>query len=187
MLFIIPGVLLACWLFASQAIYINEGLTGYHALQKSKAYTKGRVLAIFGRMLLLGLLLMIVSFVMNLIPVLNIVGGLISQFIFSSLFVIFSYYLYLDLKSSRTNAEVKPTDSTKSLKILTILGILLPIIGAAAMIAISIPLAKNQAKFKTTPDYQDLYDQLNSNDPAREYLTPELQEQILDISPEPIY
>ncbi|MGI6103261.1 MAG: hypothetical protein ACOYBJ_01400 [Patescibacteria group bacterium] len=60
-LFIIPGVLVAVWYSLSIYVYFAERTGVFEAMSRSKAYVTGYWWAVFGRNLLLGLVVMLVA------------------------------------------------------------------------------------------------------------------------------
>lgn len=108
LLFIIPGVIMGIYYSMSIWVYIYEGLTGGKALKRSKELVKGYWLWIFSRYAILYVLFYLISFIIDQIgkfghieSVSNIIGFLFS-ILFGPLAVIYSCFLYWDLRASKS-------------------------------------------------------------------------------------
>jgi hypothetical protein len=64
-LLIIPGIILSIYLYLAQYVYIQEGQKGLSALLRSRDLVKDNWMAIFGRVLLLGLMILLAAFVIG--------------------------------------------------------------------------------------------------------------------------
>ncbi|MFT7645171.1 MAG: hypothetical protein ACI9BF_000845 [Candidatus Paceibacteria bacterium] len=74
LLFIIPGIILSFYLYFAQYVFVKEGVRGIPALLRSRDLVKGNVLALAGRVIVLGLILFVIF----------IVSGVISGLVFSA-------------------------------------------------------------------------------------------------------
>lgn len=98
LLLIVPGIVFSIWFFFCQYILADEGVGGLRALERSRQLVRGHWWAIFGRCLLLFLVMLTVSMLTARLPVI----GAPLNFAFSLLLIPFSlsyyYQLYKDLQ-----------------------------------------------------------------------------------------
>ncbi|MEJ2324834.1 MAG: hypothetical protein P8Y77_08620 [Nitrospirota bacterium] len=87
MLFVLPGLAMLVWFFASQFIIFEEGERGMDAVLKSRAYVRGFGWDVFLRLLVITVLALLAS----LVPV---VGSLL----FTPFMVLFMVHIYKDLR-----------------------------------------------------------------------------------------
>ncbi len=90
-LFIVPGIIFSIWFAFSSYILISEGQKGRRALSESKELAKSYWWAIFGRFILLTLLIAVISWS-------PIVGDIVSLFFGVPFATIYAYLMYEDLK-----------------------------------------------------------------------------------------
>lgn len=95
-LFIIPGIIFSVWFSFAHLIAILENENGIESMKKSKALVKGNFWPILGRFILIGVIAVVISMVIQLIPVL---GGILVAFI-SPLFILYQVLLYRNLRLS---------------------------------------------------------------------------------------
>jgi hypothetical protein len=60
LLFIIPGIILSFYLYSAQYVFAKEGVRGIPALLRSRDLVKGNVLALSGRVIVLGLIIFVI-------------------------------------------------------------------------------------------------------------------------------
>lgn len=94
-LFIIPGIIFAVWFLFSRYILIFEDKKGISALKESRRLVQGNWWGVFGRLLIIGILASIISY----IPFL---GSLINMFFIVPFVAIYNYLIYKDLKRIQT-------------------------------------------------------------------------------------
>lgn len=119
MLLVIPGILFLVWFAFVYYILVLEGIKGIDAMKASKAYVKGYWWPIFGRMVLLMVLLVLVSKVLGMLADLIFGGGKpLIEIIESALGVVlvpfsiaYMYLLYTDIKEIKTDS---PRDSDEN-------------------------------------------------------------------------
>ncbi|NOY13037.1 MAG: hypothetical protein GXP51_04950 [Deltaproteobacteria bacterium] len=108
LLLIIPGVIFIVWFSFCQFILAEEGISGRAALEKSRQLVEGYWWQIFGRFLLLLLIILAISTLTARLPVigtlLNVTGSLL--LIPFSLF--YCFLLYQDLKRCRQPSAPAP-------------------------------------------------------------------------------
>jgi len=93
-LFIIPGIVFAIWYLFAIYVFADKGTRGWSALKKSKQLVQGRWWPIFGRVVLLFVLIMICSIALSrLLPILSIVFS----FLFGLFFLCYYFNLYKNL------------------------------------------------------------------------------------------
>lgn len=109
-LLIIPGIIVAVWLSFAMYIVVAENKTGMNALKASKSYVEGYWWPIFGRILLVGLVVAIISSVIGSIAIGlfgQTIGSLINSvvsLIITPFAVLYQYNLYLDVKRAKGGA-----------------------------------------------------------------------------------
>ena len=145
MLFAIPGIIFAVWFIFPIYIYVNEGDHGFQALMKSREYVRNYWWPVFGRVLVLLLIIaaifiafMILSVVLTLTmkdntdmagAIIQIIQS-IGQLLIYPFMMVFYVKLYLALKTIKGQV-VLGAESEKDKKlvtILTVLGFVAPII-----------------------------------------------------------
>jgi len=100
-LIIIPVVLFGVWFSLSPFIFFKEGIKGMSALRRSKKLTNGIFWKIFGRILLLGIILGIINFVLNAIFLLIPILGNLIIIAIMPFGIIFIYMMYRSLVGVR--------------------------------------------------------------------------------------
>src|SRR3989344_3811570 len=91
-LFIIPGIIFSVWFSLSCYVFIFENKKGMQALKRSKELVKGYWWPIFGRILILGLVMCLVGWIIK-------IGFLINALFIGPFALAYMYYVYEDLKS----------------------------------------------------------------------------------------
>jgi len=89
-LFIIPGIIFSVWFTFSVFVFICEGLKGTSALKRSKQLVQGYWWPIFGRIVVLGIITLLISWIKFFGPILNI-------FFMAPFSIVYMYTLYKDL------------------------------------------------------------------------------------------
>lgn len=130
-LFIIPGIYFSIAVSFFVFVFIIENINGLNALLRSIEYTKGKWWAIFGRILVLLIIMWVLSMIIGA------VSSLIFPKIFSSLIItalqifltpfaiIYNFLIYNNLKKSYVEAIPEPTKKSRRLLIATaIIGVL---------------------------------------------------------------
>lgn len=90
-LFVIPGIIFSVWFCLAMFVFVAEGLKGTSALKRSRQLVQGYWWPVFGRLALLGILIMLISSIKFFGPIINI-------FFTAPFAVAFEYYLYEDLR-----------------------------------------------------------------------------------------
>jgi len=90
-LFVIPGVIFSVWFCLAMFVFVAEGLEGTSALKRSKQLVQGYWWPVFGRLALLGILIMLISSIKFFGPIINV-------FFMAPFGIAFEYYLYEDLR-----------------------------------------------------------------------------------------
>jgi hypothetical protein len=118
---VIPGIIFAVWFGFAYFILIFEGKKGVEAMKASKAYVKGRWWPVFGRLIGLGIFMILLSIATGVIgyalaalflPA-DLATAIVSFFtsaIAMPIAIAYTYFLYLDLKNGRV-AETVSTPS----------------------------------------------------------------------------
>jgi len=151
---IVPGIIVAIMIFCAPYIYLSENIGGLEALVRSRAYTRGHGLGIFGRFLAMLILY---------IPIV-IVAAIFGRFgdIFSPIFVVYfatyTILMYENLRNMNPNVDSKtPSKTRKYFKILAVISPIVAIVGVLTSVAL---LAINPAallkKSRDTVRLQDL-------------------------------
>jgi hypothetical protein len=103
LLLVIPGIIVAVWLSFSYYIVVNENKTGMEALKASKAYVQGYWWPVFGRLILVVIIVAVLSGVFSTIfgffdkNLGALVNGIISLAL-APFVLLYQYNLYLDVK-----------------------------------------------------------------------------------------
>jgi len=100
-LLIIPAIIFGIWYAFSNFTFFAEGLKGRAALGKSHFLVKGRWWGVFGRLLLVGLIISIVLLPLSLLSLIPYFGQFVNLFSrsLSTIFMlVFTYFLYKGLK-----------------------------------------------------------------------------------------
>lgn len=103
---IIPGLILAVWFCAAGYIVVNENISGWPALQASRAYVRGRWWPVFGRLAVMVVIALVLSFIGNIIGSIGgntgrqILNNVVSL-LFAPFAVVYSYHLYQSLRQTR--------------------------------------------------------------------------------------
>ncbi|HSX14889.1 MAG TPA: hypothetical protein VLE72_03215 [Candidatus Saccharimonadales bacterium] len=105
-LLIVPGIIFGVWFAFSSYTLVLENQRGTEALKASKALVSGRWGTVFGRLVLLFLVLIGISIVTSIVLVFlpatlrSIASAAVSNFVISPLGVVFTYLFYKELKGS---------------------------------------------------------------------------------------
>lgn len=113
-LLLVPGIILGIMTVFSHFVLVNEEEKDINALAKSREYVRGYWWEIFGRIVLL----LIVIFILSTIPVL----GMIITFFFATPFaMVYIFMMYKNLKEIRNKeASVVQKKDTKNLLVLVV-------------------------------------------------------------------
>lgn len=93
-LLIIPGIIFSVWFAFAAYAFIFEDIRGIDALRRSKQLVNKRWWPVFGRVLVLWLIAVLVSWIKFFGPIINV-------FLMAPFSLVFFYVLYQDLKSSK--------------------------------------------------------------------------------------
>ncbi len=113
-LVIIPGIIVAVWLSFSMYIVVVEGKSGADALKASKSYVEGYWWPVFGRLIVIGLIVGIIAVIAGNIgqALLGYKLGTLVQnivsLILTPLAVLYQYALYMNVKSVKGGAGSMP-------------------------------------------------------------------------------
>ena len=106
-LLIIPGIIFFVWFAFAQYLLVDKDVKGIKALSQSRELVKGYWWPVFGRVLLITLIIIGVDMVLGLIP---FIGNLVIQLLVYPFMFVFYFILYEDLKqlkeSQLLNSEV---------------------------------------------------------------------------------
>lgn len=94
MLLFIPGIIFMTWFMFSPYVFICDGIKGKAALSKSKELVKGYWWPIFGRILIMTLIMLSIPAINYLIPIIGFLAGIA----FSLFSLVYYYVLYRDLQ-----------------------------------------------------------------------------------------
>src|SRR5690606_4491634 len=102
-LLIIPGIVLAVWFSQVVFIYAIEGGKGSEVLGRSRQYVIGRWWQVLGRLIVIGLVSLLISFIISAIfdpsshygLIIILLSALITPFVLA-----YSYHLYLALREN---------------------------------------------------------------------------------------
>jgi hypothetical protein len=100
-LLIIPGIICLVWYAFAPIIYLNEGISGWKALEKSKSYVSGRWWLVAWRLLFVVFVVWIVTFLVGIIGGRNTIGGIVGYLILFAMIPmiqVYNYLLYKNLK-----------------------------------------------------------------------------------------
>jgi len=152
-LFVIPGVIFGIWVGFAYCVLVTEDTGVMESIKRSKEYTSGRLTEIFYRTFLLSIFTIVVSVVLSIIPVVNILSGIVNVFIFGPLSLIFTFLIYESLKNLKGKTISNPTSKLKFLSLIILPfilgGIFIVLIAMGAMSAFQ-NSAKNKASFQIT-------------------------------------
>jgi hypothetical protein len=87
---LIPGIIFAIWFFFSEYALIFDGFKGVAALKRSKGLVQGYWWAVFGRLILMGL----ITFAFSFVPLVDSIGS----FLAGIYAIVYFSVLYEDLK-----------------------------------------------------------------------------------------
>lgn len=113
-LLVIPGIIVGVWLSFSMYIVIAEGKSGMDAVKASKEYVTGYWWAVFGRLILVGLVVGIIAAVIGGIcqAILGVQLGTLVQnvvsLVLTPLALLYQYSLYLDVKRAKSGMGSTP-------------------------------------------------------------------------------
>lgn len=137
---IVPAIIMTIFLSLSTYVLVSENTNVQQSLVKSFDYIRNHWWAVFGRMLLMFIIIMILDWLFSWIPVLNTV--ILMFFVVPYMFV-FMFELYKNLKQISDTSNVVPKKSTKNLIMsFAILGIIVIIL----MIVFVLPKANTAIK-----------------------------------------
>ena len=106
-LLIVPGIIFFVWFAFAQYLLVDKDVKGIDALSKSRELVRGYWWPVFGRILLITLVIVGVDMVLGLIP---FIGNLVIQLLVYPFMFVFYFILYEDLKqlkeSQLLNSEV---------------------------------------------------------------------------------
>lgn len=106
-LLIIPGIIFALWFSQTSYIVVSENLSGAEAMKRSKAYVKGRIGVIFGKLFYVGLITIAISIAASIVGAVlgnQIISSIINQIVnvlWSPVIAIFGFLLYEHIKRTR--------------------------------------------------------------------------------------
>jgi hypothetical protein len=126
-LFVVPGIFLSVALSLATIGCVAEGISGMTAMEKSFYYVRGRWWSVFLRLIAIGF----VGFLPSLVPILGwIVSALISPLPLAMIAV-----LYKNLRETREaqGPAYAPSARTRLWIGAALLGLLMPVLGAAAL------------------------------------------------------
>lgn len=105
-LLVIPGIIFSVWYMFATLIFVIENVGGVAALKRSKQYAKGKFWGIFGRMLLLTVVILLIAWLGSLVDnqAITIILQLLTTFIISPIAAIYTFKLYLAAKGSSSPA-----------------------------------------------------------------------------------
>ncbi len=104
LLLIIPGIILSIWFAFSSFVLVAERTSIIDSLKKSREYVRGRWWAVFGRILLLGLAMLVISMIISgfsvVMPFGILATALVAAFtmLLAPFAVAYMYLMYQDLK-----------------------------------------------------------------------------------------
>lgn len=137
---IVPAIIMTIFLSLSTYVLVSENTNVQQSLVKSFDYIRNHWWVVFGRMLLMFIIIMILDWLFSWIPVLNTV--ILMFFVVPYMFV-FMFELYKNLKQISDTSNVVPKKSTKNLIMsFAILGIIVIIL----MIVFVLPKANTAIK-----------------------------------------
>lgn len=168
-LLIVPGIILAIYFSLAVYIYLSEGIGGLNALIKSWQYTRGRVLSLIWRMLVIGCVLGAVYILSLLLTGLSesIDSGLFQVVVFFVNLIIYlglgyfaSIYfvlIYENLKSLRGDFEFVPTKKQRTWTVIAVIwGIIaIPLL---VVVTLSIILSATTRLHNSNDQYYGRYD-----------------------------
>ena len=111
---VIPGIILAVWLSFAAFVLILENGGAIASLKQSREYVRGHWWGVFGRLLAMGLLLVVVSIVFSMvasvIPSYTVSNALVSALamLLAPFTVAYMYLMYQDLKGGGSVTAAAP-------------------------------------------------------------------------------
>ena len=142
-MFVVPGILMGIWFSFAIFVLVVEGRRGLGALLQSKEYTRGYWWAIFVRLLLVNLLILVAVFVIQSLVslALGAAVGMLAYYLLSALLMPFSlaysYALYRSLASLKPALIVVSSKTERGFFIASgVLGFLAPVILVLGVIAL---------------------------------------------------
>lgn len=155
-LFIIPWIIFAVWFSFATFVFLFEGKKGMDALIVSREYVRGRWLGIFGRGILIGLLMLLVTYVPTIVFMLlklktfgSVIQSIISVVV-SPFPTIAAVLLY---ESARKGREVSTVAAKKEKVIYSAVAVLGLIVFFALFVLIAVTASNflnNMSKTKPT-------------------------------------
>ncbi len=140
---IVPGIMMGIWFLFSRYLVITEGRRGLDALVQSREYARGYWFALFGRMLLMGIVIAVLSAIVSglLTLLITVTAGAIFAPIVNILIwvfvvpfsVIYLYVIYKNVVALKPHLAAAPVSTSRGfLKASGIVGVvgivLIPII-----------------------------------------------------------
>ncbi len=101
-LLIIPGIIFSIWFMFSSYVLVTENIGGIAALKRSRSYAKGKFWGILGRVSLLTLVILLISWITSLSDnqAISIIIQLVTTFIIAPIATIYTFKLYQGAKAS---------------------------------------------------------------------------------------
>src|SRR3989344_5334634 len=164
LLLVVPAIIMGIWFFGSSFVVMEDAGRGAEALLKSKHLVAGRWWGVFGRLLVAGLVALGVSLLAGLIQLIPLIGwvvGMIVNLALGPWMLIYSYLLYKDLVRLKAGAEYKP-GGRGWVAALAVLGLAVPIlalVAAAVLVAIN-PAGKMEQARRAAQESQRAREQV---------------------------
>ena len=158
---IVPGIMMGIWFVFSRYLVIAENRRGMDALTQSREYARGYWWAIFGRMLLMGIVVAVASAIVSGILT-GIFGAILAPVVSALIWVfvvpfgvVYPYIIYKNLAALKPELATKQSDASrgffKASGIVGIVGlILIPIVFFAAAVAF-IKLSQHRIDLNNLP------------------------------------
>lgn len=102
-LFVIPGIIFVIWFQFAEYALVKENIRGTKALSKSRELVKGYWWPIAGRLVVLGVIVFVLSFIFGFIPV---IGSFLATILLTPFTIIFSYLIYKNLTEIKQPNEI---------------------------------------------------------------------------------
>ncbi len=114
LLLVIPGIILAVWLSFSAFVLVLENGGMISSLKQSREYVRGHWWGVLGRLLAMGLLLVVISIVFSMVasvvPSYTVSNALVTalSMLLAPFTVAYMYLMYQDLKGGSSAAPAAP-------------------------------------------------------------------------------
>lgn len=105
LLFIIPGIIFAIWFGLAAYVLVAEGLTGMKALSRSKQLVSGYWWPVFGRILVVFLIVIVLNLIISVLNMPRIIQSVISLFL-GPFFATYYFLIYGDLKKLKEGVAI---------------------------------------------------------------------------------